>query len=78
MTCRARIAERLLEVSQNTAMLTTFNEVNMQPIMGLRNQYKELFEKTHNGTPSWVHGLFRQGRVRSIEAFSGCECVDRR
>lgn len=42
---RARIAERLLEVTQNTAMLTTFNEINMAPVMELRNRYKEKFEK---------------------------------
>lgn len=45
---RARIAERLLEVSQNTAMLTTFNEINLQEVIELRNKYKEKFEKTHN------------------------------
>lgn len=45
---RARIAERLLEVTQNTAMLTTFNEVNMAPIMEVRKRYKDLFEKKHN------------------------------
>lgn len=45
---RARIAERLLEVTQNTAMLTTFNEVNMAPIMEIRNRYKDKFEKKHN------------------------------
>ncbi|MCK5893015.1 MAG: 2-oxoglutarate dehydrogenase complex dihydrolipoyllysine-residue succinyltransferase [Endozoicomonadaceae bacterium] len=44
---RARIAERLVEAQQSAAMLTTFNEVNMKPIMGLRAQYKELFEKQH-------------------------------
>ncbi|RDI42731.1 2-oxoglutarate dehydrogenase complex dihydrolipoyllysine-residue succinyltransferase [Aquicella lusitana] len=44
---RTRIAERLLEVTQNTAMLTTFNEINMQHVMELRNRYKEKFEKTH-------------------------------
>lgn len=45
---RKRIAERLLHSSQSTAMLTTFNEVNMQPIMGARTKYKELFEKQHD------------------------------
>lgn len=45
---RARIAERLLEVTQNTAMLTTFNEVNMAPIMEIRNRYREKFEKKYN------------------------------
>ncbi len=45
---RAKIAERLLEVSQNTAMLTTFNEVNMAPIMEIRKKYREQFEKKYN------------------------------
>lgn len=44
---RTRIAQRLLEAQQNAAILTTFNEVNMQPIMELRSHYKDLFEKTH-------------------------------
>lgn len=45
---RARIAERLLDVTQNTAMLTTFNEINLKNVMELRNKYKDKFEKTHN------------------------------
>ncbi|MCF6234910.1 MAG: 2-oxoglutarate dehydrogenase complex dihydrolipoyllysine-residue succinyltransferase [Gammaproteobacteria bacterium] len=44
---RARIAERLVEAQQNAAILTTFNEVNMQRIMSLRQEYKEPFEKEH-------------------------------
>ncbi|WP_077999598.1 2-oxoglutarate dehydrogenase complex dihydrolipoyllysine-residue succinyltransferase [Edwardsiella tarda] len=44
---RKRVAERLLEAKNSTAMLTTFNEVNMQPIMDLRSQYGEAFEKRH-------------------------------
>lgn len=44
---RAKIAERLLQAQQNAAMLTTFNEVNMQSIINLRNQYKARFEQTH-------------------------------
>lgn len=44
---RTRIAERLLEASQGTAMLTTFNEVDMKPLMDLRKQYKDQFEKSH-------------------------------
>lgn len=45
---RKTIANRLLEAKNSTAMLTTFNEVNMKPIMDLRKQYKDLFEKTHD------------------------------
>ncbi|SUG48757.1 dihydrolipoamide succinyltransferase component (E2) [Salmonella enterica subsp. arizonae] len=44
---RKRVAERLLEAKNSTAMLTTFNEVNMKPIMDLRKQYGEVFEKRH-------------------------------
>ena len=45
---RARIAERLLEVAQTTAMLTTFNEINMGPVMEMRKLYREKFEKKYN------------------------------
>ena len=44
---RARIAERLVQSQQTAAILTTFNEVNMQPVMELRNRYKDKFEKEH-------------------------------
>jgi len=46
---RAKVAERLLHASQSTAMLTTFNEVNMAPVMEIRNRYKQEFEKAHDG-----------------------------
>lgn len=45
---RKRVAERLLEAKNSTAMLTTFNEVNMKPIMELRKQYRDSFEKRHD------------------------------
>jgi 2-oxoglutarate dehydrogenase E2 component (dihydrolipoamide succinyltransferase) len=45
---RRKIAERLVSVKNDTAMLTTFNEVDMQPIMDVRKKYKELFAKTHD------------------------------
>lgn len=44
---RARVSERLVEVQQSTAMLTTFNEVNMQPVMDLRARYQDAFQKKH-------------------------------
>ncbi len=47
---RARIAERLLSVTQSTAMLTTFNEVDMSALMNLRKEFQDEFMKTHNGT----------------------------
>ena len=45
---RKRIAERLLESKQNTAMLTTFNEIDMQQAMAMRARYKEAFQKKHD------------------------------
>ncbi len=45
---RKRIAERLLESKQNTAMLTTFNEIDMQQVMAMRTRYKEAFQKKHD------------------------------
>ena len=44
---RQRIAERLLSAQQNAAILTTFNDINMKPVMDLRAKYKDQFEKTH-------------------------------
>ncbi|WP_299732404.1 2-oxoglutarate dehydrogenase complex dihydrolipoyllysine-residue succinyltransferase [uncultured Endozoicomonas sp.] len=44
---RAKVAERLVEAQQTAAMLTTFNEINMKPVMELRSQYKDVFEKRH-------------------------------
>ncbi|MBB3046563.1 2-oxoglutarate dehydrogenase E2 component (dihydrolipoamide succinyltransferase) [Litorivivens lipolytica] len=66
---RARIAERLLDASQSTAMLTTFNEVNMKPVMELRSQYKELFEKTHNGTRLGFMGFFVKAACEALKRF---------
>ncbi len=66
---RARIAERLLDVTTSTAMLTTFNEVNMAPIMELRSQYKEKFEKSHNGTRLGFMGFFVKAAVEALRRF---------
>jgi len=63
---RTRIAERLLDATQNTAMLTTFNEVNMGPIMELRKQYKDRFEKVHNGTRLGFMGFFVKSAVEAL------------
>lgn len=63
---RARIAERLLDATNNTAMLTTFNEVNMQPVMGLRARYKDQFEKVHNGTRLGFMGFFVKAAVEAL------------
>jgi 2-oxoglutarate dehydrogenase E2 component (dihydrolipoamide succinyltransferase) len=64
---RARIAERLLDASRNTAMLTTFNEVNMQPVMDLRAKYKDQFEKRHNGTRLGFMGFFVRASVEALK-----------
>jgi 2-oxoglutarate dehydrogenase E2 component (dihydrolipoamide succinyltransferase) len=66
---RARIAERLLSAAQETAMLTTFNEVNMAPVMELRNKYKDLFEKTHNGTRLGFMSLFVRAATEALKRF---------
>ena len=66
---RKRIAERLVNVSQDTAMLTTFNEVNMAPVMALRKNYKEQFEKTHNGTRLGFMGFFVKAVCEALKRF---------
>ena len=66
---RARIAERLLEATQSTAMLTTFNEVNMAPVMALRKKYKEQFEKTHNGTRLGFMGFFVKAACEALKRY---------
>jgi len=66
---RKRIAERLLEATHSTAMLTTFNEVNMGPIMALRSQYKEQFEKTHDGTRLGFMGFFVKAATEALKRF---------
>jgi 2-oxoglutarate dehydrogenase E2 component (dihydrolipoamide succinyltransferase) len=63
---RKRIAERLLDAKNNTAMLTTFNEVNMKPIMDLRAKYKEKFEKTHNGTRLGFMSFFIKAATEAL------------
>lgn len=66
---RARIAERLLEATQTTAMLTTFNEVNMKPVMDLRKQYKDQFEKTHQGVRLGFMGFFVKAATEALKRF---------
>ncbi|NCX48095.1 MAG: 2-oxoglutarate dehydrogenase complex dihydrolipoyllysine-residue succinyltransferase [Gammaproteobacteria bacterium] len=66
---RATIAKRLLDAQHNAAMLTTFNEVNMGPLMGLRKQYKDLFEKTHNGTRLGFMGFFVKAAAEALKRF---------
>lgn len=66
---RKRIAERLLEASNTTAMLTTFNEVNMAPIMELRGKYKDQFEKAHNGTRLGFMSFFVKAAAEALRRF---------
>ncbi|MCV6614659.1 MAG: 2-oxoglutarate dehydrogenase complex dihydrolipoyllysine-residue succinyltransferase [Cellvibrionaceae bacterium] len=66
---RKRIAERLMDTTQNTAMLTTFNEVNMAPVMALRSKYKEMFEKSHNGTRLGFMGFFVKAATEALRRF---------
>ena len=66
---RAKIAERLLSATQETAMLTTFNEVDMAPLMKLRSQYKDQFEKTHNGTRLGFMGFFVRACCEALKRF---------
>lgn len=65
---RARIAERLLEVRQNTAMLTTFNEINLQQVMDLRARYKDKFEKVHNARLGFM-SFFVKAAVEALKRF---------
>ena len=66
---RATIAKRLLDAQHNSAMLTTFNEVNMKPLMDLRKAYKEQFEKTHNGTRLGFMGFFVKAATEALKRF---------
>jgi len=66
---RARIAERLLGATQQTAMLTTFNEVNMAPLMKLRQQYRDQFEAVHNGTRLGFMGFFVRAACETLKRF---------
>ena len=65
---RKRVAERLLEVKNTTAMLTTFNEVDMQPIMQLRKKYGEKFEKQH-GTRLGFMSFYVKAVVEALKRY---------
>ena len=65
---RARVAERLVQAQQTAAILTTFNEVDMQPIMELRNRYKDQFEKAH-GVRMGFMSFFVKGTVEALRRF---------
>ena len=65
---RARIAERLLESQANNAILTTFNEVNMAPVIAMRNKYKDIFEKTH-GVKLGFMSFFVKAATHALKKF---------
>ncbi|MBY4898810.1 2-oxoglutarate dehydrogenase complex dihydrolipoyllysine-residue succinyltransferase [Cupriavidus sp. AU9028] len=65
---RARIAERLLQSQSTNAILTTFNEVNMKPVMDLRNKYKDRFEKEH-GVKLGFMSFFVKAAVHALKKY---------
>ncbi len=65
---RARVAERLVEAQQTAAILTTFNEVNMQPVMELRNRYKDKFEKEH-GVKLGFMSFFVKAAIAALKKY---------
>ncbi len=65
---RARIAERLVEAQHTAAILTTFNEVNMAPVMTLRQRYRDSFEKTH-GVRLGFMSFFVKASVEALRRF---------
>ncbi|OUR82845.1 dihydrolipoamide succinyltransferase [Cycloclasticus sp. 46_120_T64] len=65
---RAKVAERLLQAQQNTAMLTTFNEVNMQPIMDIRTKYKDTFLKVHDSKLGFM-SFFVKATVEALKLY---------
>jgi 2-oxoglutarate dehydrogenase E2 component (dihydrolipoamide succinyltransferase) len=66
---RAKVAERLLQATQSTAMLTTFNEVNMAEVINLRAKYKEQFEKKHNGVKLGFMSFFVRASIEALKRF---------
>ncbi len=65
---RARVAERLVSAQQTAAMLTTFNEVNMKPVMELRKNYKDMFEKAHGHRLGFM-SFFVKASVEALKKF---------
>lgn len=68
---RSTIAKRLVAAQQNAAMLTTYNEVNMQPIMDLRSRYKEDFAKQHDGVKLGFMSFFVKAATEALKRFPG-------
>jgi len=66
---RATTAKRLVEAQHNAAMLTTFNEVDMSPVIALRKQYQEEFQAAHNGTRLGFMSFFVRAATESLKRF---------
>ncbi|MBC7641472.1 MAG: 2-oxoglutarate dehydrogenase complex dihydrolipoyllysine-residue succinyltransferase [Flavobacterium sp.] len=66
---RRKVAERLVAAKNETAMLTTFNEVNMTPINNIRNQYKDAFKAKHNGIGIGYMSFFTKAVTRALQLF---------
>ncbi len=66
---RRKVAERLVAAKNETAMLTTFNEVNMTPINNIRNQYKDAFKAKHNGIGLGYMSFFTKAVTRALQLF---------
>lgn len=67
-TLRLKIAERLVAVRNDTAMLTTFNEVNMSPVMNIRKQYKDIFKEKH-GISLGFMSFFTKAASEALQLF---------
>jgi 2-oxoglutarate dehydrogenase E2 component (dihydrolipoamide succinyltransferase) len=66
---RRKVAERLVAAKNETAMLTTFNEVNMTPINNIRNQYKDAFKAKHNGVGLGYMSFFTKAVTRALQLY---------
>jgi len=66
---RSTIAKRLVSAQNEAAMLTTYNEVDMAPIMALRKQYKAQFEKAHNGTRLGFMSFFVKASAEALKRY---------
>ncbi len=71
---RKTVSRRLVEAKNTTAMLTTFNEVDMSHVMALRTQYKDKFKEKH-GSESWLHELLHKSMLLCFAGMAGGECI---
>ena len=74
---RRKVAERLVQAKNETAMLTTFNEADMAPIFELRKKYKDAFLDKH-GVKLGFMSFFTRAVVRALKLFPDCEFYDGR